>query len=234
MIVKGKKVLPQKASLEEQIQKMSEESAERLAWAVGNAAFKIFRSRKFRRYLDFEGLEQTEQDRIFNELSVTALLLIIFTFEASDLESPPGLKDYLEQLKKEVIEAHIRIFKDLGVERKYRRLWRKLIDIRYREYQEERLKVREAGMELYSKEAPLKIEDLSEIQLTLPVETLAIGCFRHVTRGKSKPEDPLFPMIVRWLGDFYLDIRLIAEGRRLRWWQRLLLRSRRLWRRLRS
>lgn len=203
------------------IEEMAEYTAHGLVQLAWHSAFKLFRDKKFRKLVDFENLGQVEQDRIFNELTVTAILLIMFILEAPDLRVPPEFKDYLQYLKDEIPKAHLERFKELGIERKYRRLWRKLLGMRYEEYQKDKHKIRAAAMELHSREAPLSTESLSEIQLTLPVETLAIGALFHIRRGKARPEDPLFKMLLKWLGELYLQVRVTAEGGKITWWKKI-------------
>ncbi len=202
-----------------------------LVWKAWRQAFKLFRNRKFRELTNFKNLEQVEQDRIFNELSATAILLIIFTLEAPDLRVPSDFKDFIVYLKDEIPKAHIDQLRKLEVEEEYLEIWRKLLDMRYEEYQKDKHKVREAAMEVQSQEATITNDDLSKIQLGLPVETLAIGAFFHIRRGKDNPDDPLFKMLLDWLGWFYLDVRLSVEGVKVPWLKKIWINTRR---RLRS
>lgn len=202
-----------------------------LVWKAWRQAFKLFRDRKFRELTNFKNLEQVEQDRIFNELSATAVLLVVFTLEAPDLRVPPDFKEFIAYLKDEIPKAHIDQLRKLGLEEKYLEIWRKLLDMRYEEYQKDKHKVREAAMEIQSLQATLTNDDLNTIQLGLPVKTLAIGTLFHIRRGKDNPEDPLFKMLLDWLGWFYLDVRLSTEGVKVPWWKRIWVNTRR---RLRS
>lgn len=214
------------------IEDLSEQTAQGLVQAAWHQAFQLFRNKNFRRLLDFNKMRQVEQDRVFNELTVTVLLLPIFTFEAPDLETPPYGKDYLYYIRDKIPEIHVKELRKLGIEKKHLKIWSKLIDLRYSEYQEKKDEVQSAAWELESQECALDFKGLEDIQLVLPLQTLAIGCFSHITRGKGRAEDPLFPMILRWLGGFYIEIRALAEGRKITFWIRLRMKLRRFLRSL--
>jgi len=209
-------------------EKMVEYTAHALVEIACHHAFKLFRNRKFRRLVDFDHLEQIEQDRIFNELVVTAILLIMFTFEAPDLRVPPEFKEFLFKLRDEVPKAHRQQLKEIGIEKKYLKIWRKLIELRYEEYQKDKQGMREAAMELEAQQAPLTTKSLEDIHVLLPAQTLAVGALFHIRRGKGEPEDPLFQILLKWVGKLYLLIRVTAEGGKITWWRKAMVRLRRL------
>lgn len=202
-------------------------TAENLVKWVQQEAYKIFLNRKFRQILEFEKLPQTEQDRIFNELVVSSLLIMMLTLEAPDINAPEAIKDFLLEIKEEIPKKHLQSLKDLGIENNYRQDWEKLIQMRYHEYQENRLGMREAAMELTSKESPLTTEKLRDIGLLLPPQVVGMGILSHIRRGKIEENDPLNKIILRWVGDLFLPVRLMTEGRKYSHWQRTLLHLRR-------
>lgn len=226
MLPKSKR--PQKFSPEnppsaEELVRYTADSLVQSAW---HHAFKLFRNREFRKLLNFNNLEQVEQDRIFNELTVTAVLLIMFILEAPDLRVPDDLKDYFQFLKDEIPKAHIAALKELGVEEEYLKTWHKLIDLRYEEYRKDKLGMREAAMELESQEGPLTIEGLRDIQILLPAQTLAIGALSHIRRGKLDENDPLFKILLKWVGKLFLQIRISLEGGKITWWRKVVVKLR--------
>lgn len=201
-------------------------TADNLVQAAWCHTFKLFRSRKFRKLLNFGALEQVEQDRIFNELTVTAVLLIMFILEAPDLRVPDDLKAYFHLLKDEIPKAHLNALKELGIEEGYLTTWRRLLDLRYEEYQKDKLGMREAAMELESREGPLTVEGLKNIQILLPVQTLAIGALSHIRRGKLDENDPLFKILLKWVGNLYLHIKITLEGGKITWWRKVIVKLR--------
>lgn len=203
-------------------------AAKGLVQASAHDAFRLFGDKKFRKLAKFETLDQVEQDRIFNELVVAYIVMIMLVLEAPDLRVPPEFKDYMAMLKKAVSKAYIEELRVLGVESKHLRDWEKLISMRYKEYAKDRHGVRAAAMQLESMEKNLDLDDLSKIQLLVPVQTAAIGCHDHICRGKTDGHDELFKLTLKALSRFYVDVRIRLEGGKITF----LLRARRLLRRM--
>jgi len=196
-------------------------TAAALVQASSHHAFELFNDREFRRLTGFASLDQVEQDRIFNELVVAYVVLIILVLEAPDLRVPPEFRDYLTTLKEMVPKAHIDSLRTLGVESEHLRVWEKLISLRYEEYAKDRHEVRSAAMHLESREKTLDLDDLSKIQLLVPVQAVAIGCHHHVCRGETDGRDELFKLTLRSLSRFYADIRIRLEGGKITFMMRV-------------
>lgn len=207
---------------------MAGATATALVQASAHHAFELFEDREFRRLAGFDTLDQVEQDRIFNELVVAYIVLIILVLEAPDLRVPPEFRGYLTELKEMVPKAYVDELRTLGVENEHLRVWEKLISLRYEEYAKDRHEVRSAAMHLESREKALDLDDLSRIQLLLPVQAAAIGCHHHVCRGDTDGRDELFKLTLRSLSRFYADIRIRLEGGKITF----LMRARRALRRL--
>lgn len=202
--------------------------------AANQYAFRLFQDKKFRKLLGFNNLEKVEQDRIFNELIVSNLALLMLTLEAPDLRIDPKLKDYFFNFKEEIPRAHVSCLKDLGLEKRYLDDWEKLIKMRYEEYSEDKHKARQAAIKIESKEKELTADGLADIQLLLPVQTVAIGCHHHICRGKTEGKDELFKTILRSLGRFYIEIRVPIEGGEITFWKRLWVKIRHFWHKISS
>ncbi len=209
--------------------KMASILAASLSQAASQYAFKLFRDRKFRQFLEFDKLKKIEQDRIFNELVVTNLILLMLTLEAPDLRMDSDVKDYFFALKDELPKAHVNCLRELGIEEKYLRGWRKLIHMRYEEYSKDKHEARQAAMEIESRQKELTTEGLVDIQLLLPVQTVAIGCHYHLLRGKVRGKDELFKLIVRSLGRFYVEVRVPLEGGKITFGKKNRVKIRHLW-----
>lgn len=202
-------------------------------------AFSFWESGKFRKLSNLAALEKVEQDRIFNELILSALVLTMMILEARDLRVDPDFKEHLKEAVKEAVgEAHLRELRELGLDRKNLRLWRKLVQMRYDEYTKSSFEIRTGALELESQERPLTSEKVMEVQALLPIHAVAIGTFSHISRGKGKPEDPLFRAIVRFCEQVYLDLRFtLLEGYRRPLWRKVWIKSKvffsDLWERIR-
>jgi len=209
-------------------EQMAGATAKALVQASAHHAFKLFRNKEFRKSAGFETLDQVEQDRIFNELVVAYIVLIMLVLEAPDLRVPPEFRDYLATLKEAVSKAYIDELRILGVESEHLRVWEKLISLRYKEYAKDRHEVRSAAMHLESSGKNLDLDDLSMIQLLVPVQAAAIGCHHHVCRGNTDGRDELFKLTLKALSRFYADVRIRLEGGKITF----LMRARTLLRRM--
>ena len=211
---------------------MAEKTAAALVQAAGSSAFHLFKDRQFRRLAHFDRLEQTEQDRIFNELVAASVVLIMLVLEAPDLRVAGQFRGFLSELNKKIPKAHIAYLRSLGVESEHLRIWEKLIAMRYREYARDRHDVRAAAMEIESAEKGLDLDDLSKIQMLVPVQAVAIGCHHHICRGDAEGRDDLFKLTLNSLSRFYVQLRLRFEGGRITPWMRWRVALRRILRRL--
>ena len=193
----------------------AEATADGLVRAAAGSAFELFRDTEFRQLARLEQLSQTERDRIFNELVVASVVLIMLLLEAPDLRMPNELQAYCAELRARIPRAHVRQLRSLGVENEHLRDWERLITMRYEEYARDRHDVRAAAMDLDSSEKGLTVDGLSKIQLLLPVQATAIGCHHHVCRGHMDGRDALFKVILRSLSRLYFEMRITLEGGRI-------------------
>ncbi|MBW1737299.1 MAG: hypothetical protein JRJ69_07020 [Deltaproteobacteria bacterium] len=173
------------------------------------------RDKQFRRLGNFEQLSQTEQDRIFNELVIASLVLIMLVLEAPDLRVAREFRDYLADLNKKIPKAYVDQLRTLGIKTRHLRDWEKLIAMRYEEYARDRHDVRAAAMQIESSQKVLDLDDLSKIQMLVPVQAVAIGCHHHICRGDTEGRDDLFKLTLRSLSGFYVEVRVRLEGGRI-------------------
>jgi hypothetical protein len=199
----------------ESLDQMADATAAALVQGAAGSAFHLFRDERFRRLVGFGQLSQTEQDRIFNELVVAYVVLIMLAVEAPDLRIAAEFRDYLAGLNKKIPKAHVDHLRNLGVETRHLRDWEKLIAMRYEEYARDRHDVRAAAMQIESSQKKLDLDSLSMIQMLVPVQTVAIGCHHHVCRGDTNGHDELFKLTLNSLSKFYVDIRVRLEGNKI-------------------
>ena len=196
----------------ESLDQMADATAAALDQAAASYAFQLFSDKEFRRLLSFDRLSQVEQDRVFNELIVAYVVLVILVLEAPDLRVPDEFRGYLVDLNEKIPKVHLDYLRTLGVETEHLRDWQKLIAMRYDEYAKDRHEVRAAAMKIESSEKVLDLDDLSKIQMLVPVQAVAIGCHHHVCRGDTRGNDDLFKLTLRSLSRFYVEIRVRLEG----------------------
>ena len=200
----------------ESLDQMADETASALVRTAASSSFELFRDKKFRQLAGFGQISQTEEDRIFNELVVASVVLIMLALEAPDLRVAEEFKEYLSKLIKKIPKAHLDYLKESGVKsKKHLRDWIKLIDMRYKEYARDKHDVRAAAMQIESSEKGLDLDDLSKIQMLVPVQAVAIGCHHHICRGETDGQDDLFKLTLRALSKFYVQLRVHLEGGRI-------------------
>ena len=196
----------------ESFDQMAEVTAAGLSQAAAASAYELFCGKEFRRMGGLERMSQAEQDRIFNELVVAFLVLIMLLLEAPDLRVPRELRSYLADLNKRISEAYVENLKTLGVETNHLRDWEKLISMRYEEYARDKHEVRGAALQIESAKKSLDLDGLSRIQLLVPVQAVSIGCHHHICRGNTDGQDDLFKQILKSLSKFYVELRIRLEG----------------------
>ena len=196
----------------ESLDHAADATADALVRAAAGSAFELFRDTEFRRLASLEQLSQTEQDRIFNELVVASVVLIMLLLEAPDLRMATDFRAYCAELRARIPRAHVSQLRSLGIEGEHLREWERLITMRYEEYARDRHDVRAAAMHIESLEKSLSVDGLSKIQLLVPVQATAIGCHHHVCRGNTDGRDELFKAILRSLSRLYLELRVTLEG----------------------
>jgi hypothetical protein len=223
-----KKCSPDFQSLDQ----MAEVMAADLSQAAAASAYQLFCDKQFRRMAGFERLSQVEQDRIFNELVVAFLALIMLLLEAPDLRAPRELRNYLAELNTRIPEAYVEHLKSLGVDPDHLRDWEKLISMRYEEYARDKHEVRGAAMQIESAEKTLDLDSLSKIQLLVPVQAVSIGCHHHICRGNTAGRDELFKQILKSLSRFYVALRIRLEGGKITPLTRVRVALKRMLRRL--
>jgi len=218
----------------ESLDHMADATAAVLVHAATGSAFHLFHNKQFRKLAGFEQLSQAEQDRIFNELVVASVVLIMLVLEAPDLRVAEEFRDYLCDLNKRIPKAHVDHLRTLGVETEHLRDWEKLIAMRYEEYARDRHDVRAAAMQIESSEKGLDLDDLSKIQMLVPVQAVAIGCHHHICRSDTEGQDDLFKLTLRSLSKFYVELRVRLEGGRITPLTRARVALKRILRRMRT
>lgn len=199
----------------ESLDEIADHTAAGFVQSAAGSAFRLFRDRQFRRLAGFEKLSQTEQDRIFNELVAAFISLVMLLLEAPDLRRAREFGDYFTKLRKRIPKAHKDFLRESGVEKKYLRDWEQLLNMRYEEYARDKHEVRAAAMQIESEGKRLELDDLAKIQALVPVQAVAIGCHHHICRGKTEAKDDLFKALLKSLSEFYMQLRLGLEGRKL-------------------
>lgn len=168
--------------------------------------YKTYWNKDFLKLVDIDSLNQTEKDRIFNELILAPEILIMAACQIWGKEDPGD----------KIAKAHTDFMKEIGVEKQYRKLWVKLIDMRYQEYHQSKNDARVVMIEFDSKEKDVLASDIEEINITLPPFTIAVLCHKHILRSKTKGKELLFKLIFKNLSRFYTDVLMTIGGEKIK------------------
>lgn len=161
---------------------------------IANAAFSFWQEEKFRMVVDFDKISQTEQDRIFNELEVSALGLFVLKYN---------------HLEEQGVEAFLGLMKEVGIQEQFLKTWEQLIDLRLKEYIEDyQTAINETKNfdELKNKE---------ERVIWSRIETITIDCLTHIRRGDVKEGDPLWKMLRGWFMMLDLAFNKVVQDAKL-------------------
>jgi hypothetical protein len=180
--------------------------SKRLVDFVLKSAFEVFKDEEFRRYFDFSRQKQEEQDRLFNELGLTAFSLLLLILDEAPSRSQEKIR-FWQQVRQRVPEMFQEWLKRIGTPRQYVLLWGQLIKKRYEEYRQDQREVRRE-LERYNQEfANFDIEAAKSAYIRFMA--VAIGAIHHLRRNKTNPKDPFFKHLQTWLG--ILNSRLERE-----------------------
>lgn len=198
---------------------MKDSTAYKLDQMAIKWGYKTYWDKDFLKFTKVESLEQTEKDRIFNELIVSAEILAIATLKNSDRN---------EESEK-IAPAHSEFMKELGIEKQYRDIWVKLISLRFDEFERDKNNARMAMIEFESKEKDITSMDIPEINLLIPPFEIAVMCHKHVLRGKTKGQDNLFKLIHKSMSRFYMEINFAIPDKKVSPLTKNKIRLRHLW-----
>lgn len=196
------------------IKETLEYSAGKISESVASFAFDVWQRKDFRLYVNFPNITQTEQDRIFNELEVSILGLLILKIDYFISEEDKEFAKVLLYFRSKLIEGFLNIFRNLKVEEKLVKQWEKLIDLRLKEYKEHfAIAIKESA------KAPEFKKDKQYLRIDWArIETITIDCLSHIRRGRIEENDPLWKFLRKWFidleGKFSPLTDAIVSGRR--------------------
>jgi len=189
-----------------EISEMFMQSGKNLAQVAASSAFEFWQRKDFRLYVDFQSLSQTEQDRMFNELEVSVLGLFTLSLDYAISIAKNEYGQLLGILQKEITFGFLQLFLDLGTEKRFVDQWRKLIEMRFKEYREHfKAAIKESGSWKEFR------GDEEGRQIWARIETITIDCLTHIRRGNVKKDDPLWKLLRKWLITLEAQISPIAK-----------------------
>lgn len=177
-------------------EKYAEEISEKLIKFVIKSALRVFKDGEFRRNFNFAILKGKETDRLYNELSITAIVLLMLTLD--DVAQRKGEEVYFWR---EVREKIPQVFKNwllkLGLTNNIASTWIKAIDSRYEEYQGHQREYRHIMEEKNKYFAKIKNEAAKDSYVRF--QTVALGSFPHIKKERYRNYKPSIKYLKNWL-----------------------------------
>lgn len=159
------------------------------------SVFCIFQDKIFREHAGFSKIPQSEHDRIFNELEISAIYLAIVylnivksAVEPGDYHFWQGVEEYLPRQLQKTLISH-------GVDSSNAKLMCQLIDIRRAEYEEIETHIRDASNQESEEFKKLSARNK---HIAAVVQSIAIGTADHIRRGELREHDPLVSHLIAW------------------------------------
>ncbi len=167
-----------------------------LAEVVAQISFMLYQKPEFRETISFDKITQTEKDRIFNELQVSFLGLLVLYLENLDKDiKNEDIPLDLSRLKDALIDGFLAMYRNLGIGPKFVALWEQLINLRLDEYHKDHILLIKESDKLPNFKK--KGEEVLKIRWAR-TETITIDCTSHIRRGKMIISDPLRKILMEW------------------------------------
>lgn len=161
------------------------------------SAFRFFKNNGFREITQFHSLEELEQDRIFNELEVSAICLALFCLESAEALIKPEDYHFWRKVHREFPKQFQEQLLYYGISQKNADLFEELIKMRHQEYHD----LSREAWDMWDRAEPqfqkLLIDAVKHNLAGL--HATAIGAAIHIRRGKLKKKDKLPHLIRGWL-----------------------------------
>ncbi len=173
--------------------------AEMLLKLAQHQGGKAANDKAFQRLLNYSSIDQTEQDRCFNELVVTAIGYAYYRLDG-DVQ-PRELWEFTEMIRQAFPEAYRSQLSAMDLASQFVDQWLQLLDLRLKEY----------GTDLEEMGPQLRLDmanddnDTSSAevkQLTTRLSLLSTAALQHLRRGNRDEKDPLRKYLRSWLLGF--------------------------------
>jgi len=158
----------------------------------------------FRKLVNFNKITNREQDRIFNELEMTALgyLLLFLDDRLLDKKDEKDFVVYINT-RELIVPVFLSLMEEAGLTNYHLVLWRSLIKERMKEYK--------LDTDFIMKESSnwdvFQGRDRVLIPTWARIITVSVSGLRHIRKNDKTPlKDPLWKYLRRWLISLEVDI----------------------------
>lgn len=190
-------VMKAKPKYGENLETMASEVADGLLRIALHAGFEAFQDGQFRQQFRWAERGEEGQNRLFNELVVTAIGFLYVHLD--DELIPADARSFVANIRQQFTSCYREQLTELGIAGRFVKLWIKLLDMRLAEYQND---LAQYGDEFtFNRAELLHDESLLPEPVYTRVMVIATAALSHLRRGKLDPQDALFAYLKRWLID---------------------------------
>lgn len=177
-------------------EKYAEDESRKLVKFVVKSAFRVFKDGEFRKKFDYYQLEYKEIDRIYNELSITAIVLLMFVLD--DTSQRKGQEIYFwQEVRANIPIVFKKWLKGLGVKEKAVNMWLEILEYRYKEYNRYQ-KYYRSELEKYDQYfVQFKNEMLKDSYVRF--RAIALGSYIHLKKKQNKNKQLAIKYLINWL-----------------------------------
>lgn len=163
--------------------------------AVAVKSYGLWKDGQFRDVVGFSKLTNKEQDKIFNNLQITALLYVLFFLEEKAKKGRDGSGVVYSNVAEYTVQAFLEMMSEAELTEREVRLWQKLIATREREYKKDLKYILKESekWDVFEGRDKLLRETWGR------VVTLSFGLLKHVREEGDPIRDPLWVLVRRWL-----------------------------------
>ncbi len=162
------------------------------------SVFKTFHDTRFRELANFGQLSIVEHDRIFNELEVAGICMVMDYLDIAKTFAKDGDFHFWRDVGNGIPERLQEKLISFGVDSVNAQLMKQLIEMRHEEYSNLAEHVRRAND---SEGVATDFKSLSSEmkQIAVAIQTTAVGATDHIRRGEMREGDPLIKYLAAWL-----------------------------------
>jgi len=171
--------------------------------SVAMKSYSLWKDSQFRHLISFSELTNKQQDKIFNDLQLTALFYVLLFLEDKSEKSRDLNSVVYANIAEYVFESFLDMMRDVNLTNKQISLWKKLINLREQEYRQDLKYIMKESKkwDVFSKENKKLHEAWGRLA------TLSLGVLRKIKRGyKYSARDRLWRLIRRWLVSIEVEL----------------------------
>ncbi len=171
--------------------------------SVAIKSYSLWKDTQFRELIGFYNLTNKQQDKIFNDLQLASLLYVLLFLEDRAKKSGDLNSVVYANIGEYVFDSFLNMMRDVNLTNKQINLWKKLINLREREYKQDlKYIIKESKKwDIFNK------ADKKMYEAWGGLATISLGVLRHIKRDyKYSSKDRLWRLIRKWLVSIEVEL----------------------------